>query len=519
MTALSSLLSGPDNEPALEQAVADARARAFETGRTQWLALRSRIEARDLLADLSLAFASTSHEGDESDVFYWEEADRGRAVLGLGRLTEIAAMGPERFANAGARSRELFRDLRCVDLSGPAPQDSPGSEGPPPPGVGPLLLGGFGFNAGESAPESEWHRLGPGRLVLPEHLMVRRGDAVWLSSITSIEASDTRETTLADVRECAARIDARLSRAAERASFHEAESSIPPVADVGPLAQGPEIRVRADRLHAQYRAQVTSAVEAIEAGKFEKVVLARSLVVAASDGFEIPSFLGHLREIFPSCAVIALKQDGDCFVSASPERLVCLEKGRVETVAVAGSAPRGRSPQEEERFSQALLSSSKERVEHEVVKRAIRAALKTCCTALEGPDAPELLKLEGIQHLATPLEGRLMDAGAAVEPHTVLDLVSRLHPTPAVCGAPTAIALDWLEQFEALDRGWYAGPIGFVDSRGDGEFRVALRSALLQGNRARLFAGAGIVADSDPERELAETRLKLRALLAPLTEI
>jgi len=101
----------------------------------------------------------------------------------------------------------------------------------------------------------------------------------------------------------------------------------------------------------------------------------------------------------------------------------------------------------------------------------------------------------------------------------VLDLVGRLHPTAAVGGAPSETALDWLEHFEALDRGWYAGPVGYVDGRGDGEFRVALRSALLRGRSARLFAGAGIVAGSDPSQELAETRLKLRALLAPLTEI
>jgi isochorismate synthase EntC len=184
---------------------------------------------------------------------------------------------------------------------------------------------------------------------------------------------------------------------------------------------------------------------------------------------------------------------------------------------VAGSAPRGRSPEEEARHSAALSESEKERIEHELVKRSIREALSESCGSLSGPAVPRLLKLEGIQHLETPLRGRLHAHRRGCT--NVLNLVAMLHPTPAVGGAPRETALDWLEHFEALDRGWYAGPVGYVDGRGNGEFRVALRSALLRGRKARLFAGAGIVEGSEPASELAETRLKLRALLAPLTEI
>ena len=211
-------------------------------------------------------------------------------------------------------------------------------------------------------------------------------------------------------------------------------------------------------------------------------------------------------------------RDRDCwFVSATPEKLVALSGGRVETAAVAGSAPRGRCQEEETRHSAWLLASGKERVEHEIVEHFIRDALRETCGPLEGPESPRILKLEGIQHLETPLFGSMLPSARG---HiSILDLVSALHPTPAVGGAPTEPALDWLEQHEGLDRGWYAGPVGYVDGKGEGEFRVALRSALLHRRRARLFAGAGIVSSSDPKRELAETRLKLRALLAPLTEI
>jgi isochorismate synthase len=233
--------------------------------------------------------------------------------------------------------------------------------------------------------------------------------------------------------------------------------------------------------------------------------------------FEISHFLASLREIYPDCVVIAHRLGSCLFVSATPERLVSLDGFRVRTAAVAGSAPRGRSANEEDRLSQALLASAKERHEHEVVKKAIVGSLREVCGDLVGADVPRLLRLEGIQHLETSLEGELLPE--VREEIDLLDLVDRLHPTPAVGGAPRAAALDWIERFEDLERGWYAGPMGWMDARGRGEFRVALRSALIRGGRARLFAGAGIVAGSIPERELIETRWKLRALLAPLTEI
>ncbi len=476
-------------------AIEEVIERARRTGRRHYFALRRPIGRRDPLADF---LASPS-----GDAFYWQEPSRDIALLGLGRVETIEANGRDRFARVSARASEIFEAMEQFSLA--ADPEVGGA-------FGPLLVGGFGFYDREVDAESDWQGLGSGRLLLPETTIVCRGRDSWATRTVAIDPDADPRATLATLCEEPVFEPASGTSGPRPEALH---------LDLGPafgtLACGPEIRVQADRSHGCYMAQVQAALEAIEAGKVEKVVVARSLAVTADEDFDLEAFLGTLREIYPSCATVAVREGEHLFACATPERLVALEGDAVRTAAVAGSAPRGRSREEEARFSSELLTSKKEREEHEVVKRSIRVALRDVCGELEAPSAPTLLKLEGIQHLETLLSGRLN--GAASGRTSVLDLVGRLHPTPAVGGAPSAAALDWLERFEGLDRGWYAGPIGYLDRAGDGEFRVALRSALLRGRNARLFAGAGIVAGSDPERELAETRLKLRALLAPLTEI
>ncbi|MCH7869011.1 MAG: isochorismate synthase [Myxococcales bacterium] len=476
------------------RAIEGCKAIARERGQSQWLSLRWKVADRDVLADFLACEAP--------DAFYWQEPGRELAILGLGRLDAIEASGRDRFADAADHSRDLFSNLQlhCLDASDSAAAAD----------RGPLLLGGFAFFDSEVEPESEWHGFGAGRLLLPEITIVCRDKFAWVTRTCAVEP-DSRIDEVFD----------GLCAEIPSASPHGKLDSTGLPSKLGLIGEvqdpGPEFRVQADRTHTQYLAQVEAALDAITAGKFEKVVLARSLRVIGDQDFDLASFLSSLRAMFPSCATLAIRDGDDLFVSATPERLVALDGDQVTTAAVAGSAPRGRNPQEEEHFSVALCESEKERHEHDVVKYSIQEALAESCGNLEGPAVPNLLKLEGIQHLETPLSGRLL--GHRRGTTSVLDLVAQLHPTPAVGGAPRATALDWLEHFEALDRGWYAGPVGYVDGRGDGEFRVALRSALLRGRSARLFAGAGIVAGSEPSHELAETRLKLRALLAPLTEI
>jgi len=523
----------------VERLFAGGADRLARTGRPQWLSLRARVAPCDALALFG--------ECEAEDSFYWEEPARGLAIAGLGCLHAIETSGNERIEQAARLSRELFADHHDAELgdaelgdtefrdrvlaSGESPEEDAGGSAQErrrqaPPDAGPLLVGGFAFSGASGPASGEWKAFGSGRLVMPELVYLRRGEQAWISVSCGIARGEDlacarrglwrrfEETLESIAREAASGAEAGGEAGASPSCWRRFPSALGLDEAGGP---GPEYRVRSDRSHARYCEQVAAARQAIARGELEKVVLARSLEVAHDGAFDLPSFLDTLRRSYPSCATLAVRRARHAFVSASPERLVELAKDRVETVALAGTAPRGRSPEEDERMGRALRENKKEQEEHAIVRHAIEQALRPVCGELEGPETPGLLRVEGIQHLETPLVGRLDPALA--NPPGVLDLVARLHPTPAVGGAPRAEAQAWIDGREELDRGWYAGPVGFVTARGEGRFRVALRSARICGGTARLFAGAGIVEASRPEDELRETRLKLRALLAPLTEI
>src|SRR6266568_5621305 len=199
----------------------------------------------------------------------------------------------------------------------------------------------------------------------------------------------------------------------------------------------------------------------------------------------------------------------DGFVGASPELLVSRRGRAVRSHPLAGTVQRSGNPESDERLTNAMLASSKQRHEHRLVVEEVVAALRPCCDELVVPDGPSIVALRNVSHLGTPLTGHLTDP-----PPTSLDLVARLHPTPAVAGSPTNAAVDYLHRVEGFDRGRYAGPVGWMDARGDGEWAVGLRSADVDGDRASMYAGVGVVAGSRPATELEETQLKLQALLA-----
>ncbi|MFQ5948748.1 MAG: isochorismate synthase MenF, partial [Acidimicrobiia bacterium] len=261
----------------------------------------------------------------------------------------------------------------------------------------------------------------------------------------------------------------------------------------------------------EWRRGVAEAVGAIRAGTLQKVVLARSVEVE-TDGRPDPFDLVYeLRLGAPRSYVFAWKAGGAAFIGASPELLVDRRGDRVRCQPLAGSAPRGESEGEDRRLAESLIASSKDRAEHSLVVQDIGARLSPLTSRLEVPVAPSLQKLGTVQHLATEIEGTLLPGV------TLLELVDALHPTPAVGGLPRAQAAALIDKIEGIDRGWYAGGVGWADGSGDGEIAVGLRCGLLRDGGAHLFAGAGIVDGSDPQAELEETRLKLRPLLELLT--
>ena len=454
-------------------------------------ALRLRLDAEVFTPDW---LAPLRSEPDD-DVFSWRHPEARRTMLALGCYRAVEPGGAERFRDGAQGVQEILDGLARAGDPGPAV-------------VGPLAVGGFAFDDAAGGSEA-WKGFPSARLVVPELLLVREAidsDALWLTVCGADPRAALRaaETRLPELFAPAAMDELDEDETLLQGAWSEPD-------------HGAEYRVRADRSHLRYRAQVADARRAIAEGDLQKVVLARSLRVEYESRFDVATLLAKLENIYPRCVTFSIGRAGARFLGATPELLVASRDTRLAAAAVAGSAPRGRTPEEDAELGRALRESKKEQEEHAIVVRAVVDALEGACHSLSLPESPQLLRIEGIQHLETPIEGTLR------EPTSVLELGGRMHPTPAVCGAPREIAQRWIDAREGMDRGWYAGAIGFVDAEGGGELRVALRSGVIrsevEGDRAWLFAGGGLVADSDPLRELEETRVKLRAMLAPLTEI
>jgi isochorismate synthase len=248
--------------------------------------------------------------------------------------------------------------------------------------------------------------------------------------------------------------------------------------------------------------QVEDIRRNIQNGAFEKVVAARHCVVELETGAGSLDVLKRLEARFPGCTRFALWQGDAAFLGATPELLVSRRGPAVSSEALAGSTEHGDGAR--------MMASSKEREEHQLVVQAILKALEPFCDSLRSASEPSVRELPNVLHMQTPIEGHLREATH------ILSLVQALHPTPAVGGVPTNEAIQWIVEHEALARGWYSAPVGWTDAAGDGEFVVALRSGLLRDGKAWVYAGAGIMADSDPDAEYAETELKMQALLGAL---
>jgi isochorismate synthase len=269
-------------------------------------------------------------------------------------------------------------------------------------------------------------------------------------------------------------------------------------------------RVRSIPSPEEWRDRVAEAIAAIRDGSVQKLVLARSVELATGAPIEPFEVVSMLRSRYPASRVLGWSTGARSFVGASPELLVSRRGRRFTTVPLAGSVRRGATPDEDRLLSDRLLSSEKDRAEHALVVEHVAERLRPLAATLDVPPGPAVQRYATVQHLATPIHG----SGDA----TVWELIDALHPTPAVGGSPGSDALAFIEKVEGFDRGWYAGGIGWADPSGDGEVALSLRCALVEGDRARLYAGNGIVAGSSAAAELEETRLKLRPMLDLLTD-
>ena len=298
-----------------------------------------------------------------------------------------------------------------------------------------------------------------------------------------------------------------LGRALDGTTWMTTIGPEPALAAPSPAGTRPPDRFTliAARPHDEWLDVIGDAIAEIRAGRLRKMVLAREVTVEANRPILPTHVAARLRALYPSCMLFSVEG----FVGASPELLVSRQGLEVRSQPMAGTIPRSGDPKVDDQMAATLMSSRKDRLEHRLVVDAVAGALSPCCQVLDVPSEPSIVPLRNVCHLGTTITGSLTEPG-----RSAWDLAAMLHPTPAVAGTPTDDALACIAAIERLDRGRYAGPVGWVDARGDGEWAVGIRSAQISGSRARLLAGVGVVADSEPEAELAETQLKLQALLA-----
>ncbi len=397
--------------------------------------------------------------------FYWNEPAQDCCRLGLGGIVLSQATGPRRL--------ETLADALARDA---AVWERPASEAG---AAGPLLFAAFAFDPKDPM-QGSWQGFPNALLTLPE-LLLRRDGNVW-SLTFSCRQRDPTEAILARWLELASLIPACLQPAsAPPRDQRWRQQEKPP--------RGEWLRLAAD------------AAAACAGPSLDKIVLARRLRLEATTGFPARPLLAGLIREFPGCHLFAAALHGRVLVSASPERLLSCRAGELLCDAVGGTLSRA-----DELLLAQHAKTSKLMREHRLVVEAIAQALTPVCGPLSYPEQPRLLRLRDLLHLWTEVRARVKPG------QNLLSLAARLHPTPAVNGAPRAAALDWLRRREPFRRGWYAGGGGWLDPAGDGDLAVLLRSALLDIRGAELYAGAGILCDSDPQAEYAETELKLRTI-------
>jgi menaquinone-specific isochorismate synthase len=338
------------------------------------------------------------------------------------------------------------------------------------PGCGPVAMGALPFVPAE-----------PAQLVVPRVVVGHAADGTrWITTVTLPDEDP--------------------DAVAERADFDDARSGVAPPS---------MFTIEPEMNPAAWCDIVEQATKRLAEGDHLKVVLARAVQVRGDQPLDPTGVLRRLRHAYPGCYLFA----GNGFVGASPELLVSRFGDIVRCHPMAGTAPRSADPSTDARLAASLLASAKDREEHQITIDMVHDTLLPWCSYLDWEPEPSIVAVANVQHLATRMEGRLSEPAASV-----VELMAALHPTPAVGGHPREAALAMIDELEQLDRSCYGGPVGWVDADGNGEWAVGIRSAHIEGAVARCFAGVGVVADSDPVAELAETRVKLQALLSALVQ-
>lgn len=423
-----------------------------------------------------LEFFKAGHHLFFGERFFWKEATAEHYFVGLGISSVIQTnKTSDRFSFVEKEWSQLLEQSIVIN---PYKVE----------GVGPLIFGGFSFDPYKEK-TTLWNDFSDSVFHLPTFLLSQMNGETFLT--TNIICSKNDDVHLAEKT---------ISNLNEIFSNKNNDHfSYPKI--------NKEVEINPD----QWKSSITKAVNELKTAEtLKKVVLARELRLYFDDDVAVEQVLPHLLSEQTDSYIFALESNGDCFIGATPERLVKKNEETVYTTCLAGSIARGKTEEEDQMLGETLLNDEKNLIEHQYVVDMISEAMEETCNQVIIPDKPMLLKVRDIQHLHTPVVGK------SKQGTSLFALVDRLHPTPALGGLPKKEAVEKIREIEVLDRGLYSGPIGWMDYKGNGEFAVAIRSGLIQGKEASLFAGCGVVVNSNAEAEYLETSIKFRPMLTAL---
>ncbi|MEH7355467.1 isochorismate synthase [Neobacillus drentensis] len=445
--------------------------RAKELGRP---ILISEVHKMDMINPLS--FFNVGKDRYSGERFFWKDPSDEIVLIGLGISKQIQSdQATDRFFHVEREWKSFLEDSLIFNPYTKI-------------GVGPLMFGGFSFDPYKEKTDL-WSKYADSLFHLPKYLLSIIDGETYLT--TNIVFTPNDDLSL-------------FSKIVEERNQLLLSLKRNDRGKCAALLETKEISPE------KWKQAVDGVVKELTNGPLKKVVLARELRLVFSDQVVADTVLDHLYTQQPASFIFAFESNGDCFIGASPERLVKKHGSEVYSTCLAGSISRGGTEEKDRILGQTLLNDQKNLIEHGFVVEMIKEALEESCEEIILPDKPQLMKNRDIQHLYTPVIGKCnKDA-------SLLLLVERLHPTPALGGLPKKAAVEKIRQVEELDRGFYGAPLGWVDYKQNGEFAVSIRCGLLQGNEASLFAGCGVVADSNSESEYLETGLKFTPMLRAL---
>lgn len=449
----------------------DAKDRAAEKGSKQLVSWTKKIEP------LSMIDAFKQMEYSNLNRLFWANSKRDFILFGIGTEAKIIATD-DRFQQLERKWSQLVDDALIYNRYDKE-------------GTGLTALGGMSFDPLRERSDL-WSNYPVSQLTIPSYLIVYKNNEYFLTVNRYVAEHDHIGHIVDEIKKIESKI--RMEKNATTSMEQKIDLHI---------EKDPE----------GWKKSVQKAVDTIRRDQAKKIVLARELRLKLNNRVDIGRFVERLMDTQQQSYLFAYEQGDDCFVGASPERLVQIKGDALLSTCLAGTAPRGKNEQEDIQIANdELLHDAKNREEHDHVVQMIKSSITPFCHEINIPNVPVVLTLRNLQHLYTPVTATLNDGVS------VFDLIEVLHPTPALGGVPTDKALQFIREEEQFDRGWYGAPIGWLDYNGNSEFAVAIRSGLVRKDEMSLFAGCGVMADSDPEKEYDETAVKFLPMLTILED-